>query len=146
MIKPDYSATAKRVAGFGYADMPRGFSKTSHYKKWISMLKRCYTTSPYQPTYEHCYVCDEWAYLSNFTLWMDQHDWEGKQLDKDLLGDGYKYSPENCCFISGKLNILIEPRGTPVDLSDHKREMVLGLMGRETDPRVVNALKERYKL
>lgn len=32
--------------------------------------------------------------------------WEGKQLDKDILGDGKIYSPATCCFVEGWLNTL----------------------------------------
>jgi len=146
MLQPEYSKWARRIAGFGYADMQRGFSKTPQYKRWVSMLQRCYTPHVNQTTYDDCYVCDEWAYLSNFSAWMGEQDWEGKQLDKDLLGDTYKYSPENCCFISRELNCLIEPRGVLVDGSDVKREKILRCMDQETDPRVLVALAERYNL
>ena len=110
------------------------------------MLQRCYTTPVSQPTYDGCYVCDEWAYLSNFSAWMNEQNWEGKQLDKDLLGDTYKYSPENCCFISRELNHLIEPRGMPVDLSPVKQEKILRCMEQETDTRVLAAVAKRYNL
>ena len=146
VLQPDYSNMSRRVAGFGYVDMRRGCSKTPQYKRWVGMLQRCYTTPVSQLTYSDCYVCDEWAYLSNFSSWMVEQNWKGKQLDKDLLGDTYKYSPENCCFISGELNNLIEPRGVLVDMSDAKREKVLRCLEQETDTRVMVALTERYNL
>lgn len=31
-------------------------------------------------------------------------DWQGKELDKDLLGDGKLYSPANCIFVTGQVN------------------------------------------
>jgi len=38
-------------------------------------------------------------------------DWHGKELDKDLLGDGKFYSPDTCCFILDKTNnFLRQPR------------------------------------
>lgn len=77
-----------------------------YYQKWTSMIKRCYSKS-YQnryPAYKGCVVCEEWKRFSNFKAWMETQDWEGKQLDKDLLGSGKLYSPENCCFISKKVN------------------------------------------
>jgi hypothetical protein len=37
---------------------------------------------------------------------METQDWEGKQHDKDFLGNGKLYSPETCCFIEGWLNKL----------------------------------------
>jgi len=67
------------------------------YRKWISMLTRCYSKN-YQlrhPTYKGCSVSDEWLLFSAFKSWMKKQDWDGKQLDKDLLISGNKiYSPD----------------------------------------------------
>ncbi|MNQ56358.1 hypothetical protein D3C85_704790 [compost metagenome] len=49
-------------------------------------------------------VCEEWHLFSNFKAWMEQQDWEGKELDKDLIGDGTLYSPETCLFVDPDLN------------------------------------------
>jgi hypothetical protein len=39
---------------------------------------------------------------------MINRDWEGMQLDKDIITYGNKaYSPSNCCFIAGTLNSLL---------------------------------------
>lgn len=77
------------------------------YSKWQSMLKRCYDPK-YQliyPTYVGCSVTEEWLLFSNFEKWMKTQDWEGKQLDKDLLKAGNKtYSPDFCVFIPRELN------------------------------------------
>ena len=86
------------------------------YKKWESMLKRCYSTK-YQenyPTYEGCSVCEDWLVFSNFKHWMENQDWEGKELDKDLLIMGNKvYSPQVCVFVDQKINsFIIEPRAS----------------------------------
>ena len=81
-----------------------------YWEKWRSMLKRCYLKSYHinNPTYKGCSVCDEWLTFSNFKSWMEQQDWEGKQLDKDLLVYQNKvYSPETCVFISAKLNMFL---------------------------------------
>jgi hypothetical protein len=133
---------------FGINDMPRGSSTTPQYQKWASMYHRCYSQKSLKkaPTYLGCYVCIKWRWFSNFYDWMNKLDWEGKHLDKDLLGDTYEYSPDKCCFISGELNMLVEPRGVPVDMSDVKRGKVANLMLLESDPRVIEALKARYAL
>lgn len=77
------------------------------YKTWKHMLERCFCNklkSKY-PTYKDVTVCEEWLYFSNFKAWMEQQDWEGKALDKDLLIEGNKvYSPETCIFIPKALN------------------------------------------
>lgn len=80
------------------------------YKKWKSMITRCYSLK-YQkdkPTYIDCTVCDEWLIFSNFKKWMETQDWQGKQLDKDLLIQGNKvYSPDACLFITSQINSLL---------------------------------------
>lgn len=35
---------------------------------------------------------------------METQDWQDKELDKDLIGNGKLYSPENCVFVSRALN------------------------------------------
>lgn len=76
------------------------------YAKWKKMLERSYYKKCHnlQPTYVGVTVCEEWLKLSDFIVWMAYHDWKGKELDKDLLGDGTLYSPDTCCFILDKTN------------------------------------------
>lgn len=84
-----------------------------YYVRWSSMISRCYSES-YQnryPTYRGCSVCDEWLKFSNFRSWMKTQEWEGKQLDKDIIVKGNKiYSPENCAFIMQETNKFILSR------------------------------------
>lgn len=81
-----------------------------YYRKWKSMLRRCYSKSSLKerPTYQGCTVCEEWRYLSNFIKWVDtqpERNWENCELDKDFLIQGNKiYSVETAVFIAGKLN------------------------------------------
>ena len=80
------------------------------YQTWRSMLFRCYDNSfqKRQPTYAGCSVAKEWLIFSKFRAWMKTQDWEGKQLDKDILVPGNKgYSPEACIFVSSQINVLI---------------------------------------
>ena len=83
------------------------------YRRWVEMIRRCYseTSLTKNPTYIGCSVCEEWLTFSNFKSWMETQDWEGKQLDKDLLVYKNKvYSPNTCCFIPTKINtFLISP-------------------------------------
>jgi len=81
-----------------------------HYRTWKGMLERCYCTKYLQkfPTYKGCSVCVAWLTFSNFKSWMESQDWEGKELDKDILIRGNKqYSPETCIFISQEINKLV---------------------------------------
>ena len=83
------------------------------YMRWVTVLSRCYSPKELKrnPSYLGCGVCDEWRYLSNFRSWMETQDWEGNQLDKDLLVRGNKtYSPETCIFVSQDINKFLTDR------------------------------------
>lgn len=82
------------------------------YRIWVNMLVRCYNEKFHtkNSTYKGCSVYEEWLTFSNFKAWMETQDWQGKQLDKDLITEGNKvYSPDTCVFVSVKINnFLIE--------------------------------------
>jgi len=78
-----------------------------YHRVWHSMLRRCYS-SKFQErntTYKGCSVSERWLTFSVFKMWMEGQDWEGLQLDKDLLLEGNKvYSKEACVFVTQKVN------------------------------------------
>ncbi len=77
------------------------------YQTWKNMLERCYSNNfqSKNPTYKGCSTCDDWLIFSKFRTWMESQDWEGKQLDKDLLVEGNKvYSPDDCIFVHPTVN------------------------------------------
>lgn len=77
------------------------------YLTWRNMLKRCYDTKTQEhyPTYIGCSVSDEWLTFSNFRAWMEKQNFEGMQLDKDLLFEDNKvYNTDTCVFVSGVVN------------------------------------------
>lgn len=81
--------------------------KCPFYRKWQSMLGRCYDPKYHlrYPTYLGCETTEDWHLFSNFEKWMKAQDWEGRELDKDLLKVGNKlYSPDLCIFIPPELN------------------------------------------
>ena len=85
-----------------------------YYQTWVDMLKRCYSTKTQEkhPTYAGCTVSEEWHTFSNFRAWMEKQDFEGKQLDKDLLFEGNKvYSPDTCVFVSQTVNKFANDHG-----------------------------------
>lgn len=85
-----------------------------YYRKWKDMLKRCYSAKEHErrPTYIGCTACEDWIYFSKFKAWMIEQDWEGKDLDKDILVPGNKiYSPETCVFIDSIVNAFTTDRG-----------------------------------
>ena len=85
-----------------------------YYVVWKHMLERCYH-EPYlkkYPTYRGCSVCPEWIYFMTFKAWMMSQDFEGRQLDKDILSEGNKvYSPETCRFVNKDLNKFLNDNG-----------------------------------
>lgn len=86
-----------------------------YFERWRGMLYRCYNEKRLKKhaTYTDVTVCKEWLTFSNFRAWMEQQDWEGKHLDKDLLVEGNRvYGPEFCCFISNRLNSFIMYKDT----------------------------------
>lgn len=85
-----------------------------YYRVWSGMLARCYSVKfqERQPTYKGCSVSEEWLTFSNFKSWMEVQDFEGKQLDKDLLFVGNKvYSSESCVFVTKVVNSFTTDRG-----------------------------------
>lgn len=80
------------------------------YETWVGMLKRCFseTFKAKYPTYKDATCCSEWLVFSNFKHWMEQQDWEGKQLDKDIIFPNNKlYSAETCAFIFRNTNTFV---------------------------------------
>lgn len=77
------------------------------YATWIDMLRRCYSprVQVIQASYVGCTVDPEWHRFSEFKKWMIGKDWEGNDLDKDILIPGNRvYSSRACIFISSSLN------------------------------------------
>lgn len=84
-----------------------------YYRKWACMLERCYSEKFLlkRPTYAGCTVDPEWHYFMNFRAWMVEQDWEGKQLDKDILIPSNKvYGPDTCVFVSQEVNKFLTER------------------------------------
>ena len=85
-----------------------------YYRVWQSMMSRCYSARFQEnfPTYAGCTVSEEWLTFSAFKSWMEKQDWEGNQLDKDLLFEGNKiYSAETCVFVTRMVNMFTIDRG-----------------------------------
>jgi hypothetical protein len=102
---------SKLVCGVGVNDADYECVKTkcAFYIKWKSMLERVYVERCLvkRPGYRKATVCAEWLIFSNFKKWMESQDWQGKHLDKDLLGDGTMYSPNHCVFVDPRVNAFI---------------------------------------
>jgi len=84
-----------------------------YYRRWFGMLSRAYSKNFHKnnPAYIGCTVCDEWLLFSRFKKWMEAQDWQGMELDKDILFPGNKiYSPDKCCFVDKATNNLFTGR------------------------------------
>lgn len=95
-----------------------------YYIRWKNMLARCYSEKyrEKRPTYIDCYVVDQWKYFSNFKAWMETQDWEGKDLDKDILFKNNKaYGPDTCVFVDDKTNKFL------VDRAANRGEFPIGV-------------------
>lgn len=111
----DYAVVKREEAGYVNGKRKR---KTvwvcKYHQTWVDMLKRCYSARLHKrhPTYIGCTVSKEWHTFSNFKAWMEKQDFEGKQLDKDLLFEGNKiYSADTCVFVSPMVNTFTVDRG-----------------------------------
>ena len=100
-----------------------------YYAAWRDMLRRCNSKKLLEihPSYSGTSVCSEWLYASEFKKWMEQQDWDGKSLDKDIIAPGSKlYSPETCAFVLPATNTFVVAndarRGDyPIGVSLYKR-------------------------
>lgn len=108
----------KLVFGVGINDADYVISPTINskplpckiYATWKDMLRRCYDPKYLETksTYVGCLVDKEWHSFMQFRAWMLEQDFEGKQLDKDLLFPGNNlYSKDRCVFIPKALNVFI---------------------------------------
>lgn len=100
----------KLVYGVGINDANYVVRHCPFYKRWKMLLMRCYSEREQEkkPYYKGCKVCEEWLTFTNFRAWMLSQDWEGKELDKDIITPGNKlYSPENCIFVTQAINSLL---------------------------------------
>ena len=160
-----------------------------YYATWKHMLERCYSKK-YQesyPTYIGTSVYSEWLSATEFKKWMEQQDWSGKCLDKDIIVPGNRlYSPDTCAFVLPATNSFVTARDAsrgeyPVGVHLYKRtskyqalcknpftgkqehlgyfstpeeaheawrkrkhDLAQLVAARESDSRVVEALKKRY--
>ena len=107
----DADYVVQKTETIGYVDGKQKQKQVwicAYYRAWKAMLDRCYSTKTQerQPAYKGCSVAEEWLTFSVFKSWMAAQDWEGKQLDKDLLFEGNKiYSSATCTFVTQTVNL-----------------------------------------
>ena len=77
------------------------------------MVERCYSNKCLEsrPSYIGTSVCSEWLSATAFKKWVEQQDWHGKCLDKDIIVPKSKlYSPETCAFVLNATNSFVIAR------------------------------------
>ena len=133
------NSLAKRKPLFGvgindadYVVLPRINGKRvmcPYYQAWSSMIGRSYSEKfqDRHNTYIDCSVVKEWLNFSSFRKWMEKQDWQGRQLDKDLLiPENKEYGPDTCIFVSSQINTMLTDRAAdrgdlPQGVSFHKQ-------------------------
>ena len=103
------------------------------YRMWVAMFKRCYSASSLslRQSYIGCSVDDRWHSFMAFRSWvLSQPQWEGMQLDKDLLVENNKvYGPDMCLFITHRLNSFLATShsnnsGLPIGVKKFRKKFV----------------------
>ena len=113
----DADYVVKKFETIGYVDGKRKQKQVwrcTYYETWVGMLRRCYSArfQERRPTYKGCTVSAEWLTFSEFKRWMEKQDWEGNQLDKDLLIEGNRvYGPDTCVFVTQAVNTFTNDSG-----------------------------------
>lgn len=104
----DADYVTQKFEAIGYVDGKQKLVwKCPYYRAWQHMIERCYSAKFQEryPTYAGCTVSEEWLTFSVFKSWMEAQDFDGLQLDKDILFEGNKvYSAETCVFVTPMVN------------------------------------------
>lgn len=100
-----------------------------YYNRWKDVLRR--TNPKYERpsgnNYLGCSVDFGWLRASQFKCWMEEQQWEGLQLDKDILVKGNKvYSSETCAFVPAYINSCLSTNkglnnGSPIGVKIESR-------------------------
>lgn len=105
-----------------------------YYSKWKGVIERSHSAKfkLKNPTYDECSCVSDWIYFSKFKTWMETQDWEGKQLDKDILVEGNKiYGPDTCVFVDQRVNNFL------IDSKAARGQFPIGVMFDKKKPKYV---------
>lgn len=105
------------IYGYGRNDIGYGNAKGNIlYECWRRLVLRCCDKKFKRKNihYKDTKIIPEWLIASNFINWASLQQWEGRQIDKDILyPDANLYSPETCAFVLPVTNnfVLARERG-----------------------------------
>jgi len=91
-----------------------------YYQRWCNILRHSYSPlfQKKHPSYIGTTVCKEWHTFSSFRNWMEDQEWENRELDKAILFPGNKvYSPDTCLFVTKEGNNIV--LGVRVDKGEY---------------------------
>lgn len=97
---------ARKICGVGTNDIGEP-ANSPYYSRWSGMLQRGHSEKfkTKYSSYKDKYVSDGWLFISAFKSWMETQQWQGLELDKDILVKGNNvYSPETCAFVPSFVN------------------------------------------
>lgn len=83
------------------------------YAYWHRMIGRCFNPNEIIKNTGRRYIFvnvhKDWHNFQNFAEWaIQQPNWNmSHELDKDLFGTGYEYSPDNCTFLPADINVFL---------------------------------------
>ena len=129
-------------AGYKTQDIPAGWF-CPFFLTWRNMLRRVYHPAfiAQRPSYAGVSVCESWLTFSNFRSWMESHNWQGRQLDKDLLSPGNKeYAPDKCCFLTSAVNTFLCDRS--LDRGDYPLGVYLRADTRKFSAQINRSVKK----
>jgi thymidylate synthase len=111
-----YRASKNGVACMGDYKKYNGLNIEKLKNIWNGMISRCYNPSNDNYNYyggKGVYVENRWLCFEYFLFdvtkiknWESKlNNWDEYELDKDIYGDGFKYSLESCCWVSKSDNL-----------------------------------------
>jgi thymidylate synthase len=122
--------------GTNHTDSKYGEELDKLFITWKGLLARCY--DPQKDTYAYyggrgVYVCNEWLVFTRFAADVRQLEswtakaaaWDDYQLDKDVAGDGFCYSPRTCVWLHRDDNAAAKYRKMHTLQHDDGREVVI---------------------
>lgn len=116
------------ICGVGINDADYDTKSCPIYSCWKSLIRRVFSLDFQEknPTYEGCTIEHSWIRFSEFHSWAKTKNYQGNQIDKDLLTRGNRhYGPNTCVFVSHAVNSFLTERANsrgdwPIGVYFHK--------------------------